>query len=150
MTSRSGRKNYIRRPDVVERIGSYLGTSFPLFHAIAAFAALQYNEAAGREVQCGDGPEFSWMDVPGILHQPHHAPTLAILHRLINCVLRQDTASLGTLAMHLNHLAWPGTSAVCGPHRLQQLRLRLHEAGHTSQAVKATIKKLVVPLYTSR
>ena len=26
-------KNYIRRPDVVERIGSYLGTSFPLFHA---------------------------------------------------------------------------------------------------------------------
>ena len=31
--SRRGRKNYIRRPDVVERIGSYLGTSFPLFHA---------------------------------------------------------------------------------------------------------------------
>ena len=30
--SRRGRKNYIRRPDVVERIGSYLGTSFPLFH----------------------------------------------------------------------------------------------------------------------
>ena len=23
---------YIRRPDVVERIGSYLGTSLPLFH----------------------------------------------------------------------------------------------------------------------
>ena len=23
---------YIRRPDVVERIGSYLGSSFPLFH----------------------------------------------------------------------------------------------------------------------
>ena len=115
MTSRSGRKNYIRRPDVVERIGSYLGTSFPLFHAIAAFAALQYNEAAGREVQCGDGPEFSWMDVPGTLHQPHHAPTLAILHRLINCVLRQDTASLGTLAMHLNHLAWPGTSVWASP-----------------------------------
>ena len=30
--SRRGLKNYIRRPDVVERIGSYLGTSFPLFH----------------------------------------------------------------------------------------------------------------------
>ena len=30
--SRRGQKNYIRRPDVVERIGSYLGTSFPLFH----------------------------------------------------------------------------------------------------------------------
>ena len=31
--SRLGQKNYIRYPDVVERIGSYLGTSFPLFHA---------------------------------------------------------------------------------------------------------------------
>ena len=29
---RRSRKNYIGRPDVVERIGSYLGTSFPLFH----------------------------------------------------------------------------------------------------------------------
>ena len=26
-------RNCIRRPDLVERIGSYLGTSFPLFHA---------------------------------------------------------------------------------------------------------------------
>ena len=26
---------YIRRPDVVERIGSYMGTSFPLFHVLA-------------------------------------------------------------------------------------------------------------------
>ena len=32
LKSRPGRKNYIRCPDVVERIGSYLGTSFPLFH----------------------------------------------------------------------------------------------------------------------
>ena len=30
--SRHGPKNYIRRPDIVKRIGSYLGTSFPLFH----------------------------------------------------------------------------------------------------------------------
>ena len=30
--SRRGQTNYIRCPDVVERIGSYLGTSFPLFH----------------------------------------------------------------------------------------------------------------------
>ena len=30
--SRHGPKNYIRRPDMVKRIGSYLGTSFPLFH----------------------------------------------------------------------------------------------------------------------
>ena len=28
-----GKTTYIRRPDVVERIESYLGTSFPLFHA---------------------------------------------------------------------------------------------------------------------
>ena len=32
LTSRRGRKNYIRRPDVVERIGSYLPPEFPLFH----------------------------------------------------------------------------------------------------------------------
>ena len=32
--SRRGRKNYIRHPDAVERIGSYLGTSFPLFHDV--------------------------------------------------------------------------------------------------------------------
>ena len=36
LTLRHGRKNYIRRPDVVERIESYLGTSFPLFHAQAS------------------------------------------------------------------------------------------------------------------
>ena len=35
LTSRRGRKNYIRRPDVVERIGSYLPPEFPLFHAAA-------------------------------------------------------------------------------------------------------------------
>ena len=34
--SRYGQKNYIRRPDLVERIGSYLGTSFPLFHDVAS------------------------------------------------------------------------------------------------------------------
>ena len=27
-------EKHIRRPDMVERIGSYLGTSFPLFHAV--------------------------------------------------------------------------------------------------------------------
>ena len=32
--SRHGWKNYIRRPDVVERIGSYLGTSFPLLNGL--------------------------------------------------------------------------------------------------------------------
>ena len=42
--SRCGRKNYIRRPDVVERIGSYLGTSFPLFHGHGARAILQINK----------------------------------------------------------------------------------------------------------
>ena len=31
-TSRHGQKNYIRCPDMVKRIGSHLGTSFPLFH----------------------------------------------------------------------------------------------------------------------
>ena len=36
--SRHGRKNYIRRPDVVERIGSYLGSSFPLFHGTFSVA----------------------------------------------------------------------------------------------------------------
>ena len=35
--SRRGRKKYIRRPDVVKRIGSYLGTSFPLFHVANFF-----------------------------------------------------------------------------------------------------------------
>ena len=32
LTSRRGRKNYIRHPDVVERIGSYLAPEIPLFH----------------------------------------------------------------------------------------------------------------------
>ena len=32
--SRRGWKNFIRRPGMVERIGSYLGTSFPLFHGL--------------------------------------------------------------------------------------------------------------------
>ena len=32
LTCRRGRKNYIRCPDVVERIGSYLPPKFPLFH----------------------------------------------------------------------------------------------------------------------
>ena len=32
LTSRRGWKNYIRRPDMVERIGSYLPSEFPLFH----------------------------------------------------------------------------------------------------------------------
>ena len=36
-----------------------------LLTAWEAIAALQCNEAAGREGQCGDGPESSWMDVPG-------------------------------------------------------------------------------------
>ena len=33
--SKRGRKNYIRHQDVIERIGSYLGTSFPFYHAQA-------------------------------------------------------------------------------------------------------------------
>ena len=32
LTSRHGRKNYIRRHDMVKRIGSYLPPEFPLFH----------------------------------------------------------------------------------------------------------------------
>ena len=62
-------------------------------------------------------------------HQPHHAPTLAILHRLINCVLRPHHAS--------------------EPPRLDQC-VGLTDFNSFSQTVKATIKKLVVPLYTSR
>ena len=36
LTSRRGWKNYIRRPDVLERIGSYLPPEFPLFHEYVA------------------------------------------------------------------------------------------------------------------
>ena len=53
--SRRGRKNYIRRPDVVERIGIYLGTSFPLFHgnfAVTLTAAM---------------PRSHWSAVPTLL-----------------------------------------------------------------------------------
>ena len=42
----------------------------------------------------GQSPAGWMFPVPGSLHhQPHHAPTLAILHRLINCVLRPHHAS---------------------------------------------------------
>ena len=78
----------------------------------------------------GQSPAGWMFPVPGSLHhQPHHAPTLAILHRLINCVLRPHHAS--------------------EPPRLDQC-VGLTDFNSFSQAVKATIKKLVVPLYTSR
>ena len=32
-------ENYIKCPDVVERLGSYLGTSFPLFHGSVCVGA---------------------------------------------------------------------------------------------------------------
>ena len=37
LRSRRGRKNYIRHPDVVKRIGSYLRPEFPLFHVLRPF-----------------------------------------------------------------------------------------------------------------
>ena len=140
-TSITNRKNKVQFSDADTRLTakSYYPSAKMclreiLLTAWEAIAALQCNEAAGREGQCGDGPEQSpagWMfPVPGSLHhQPHHAPTLAILHRLINCVLRPHHAS--------------------EPHRLDQC-VGLTDFNSFSQAVKATIKKLVVPLYTSR
>ena len=64
--SRRGRENYIRRPDVAKRIGSYLGTSFPLFHGkppshssnnltvLLQTSLVPAVGAAVREVRAGD------------------------------------------------------------------------------------------------
>ena len=35
---------YFRRPDMVERIGSYLGTSIPLFHGMREHGDYNYND----------------------------------------------------------------------------------------------------------
>ena len=66
--SRHGQNNYIRRPDVVERIGSYLGTSFPLFHDCKA-------ESPHLPVLLPLGPELAGADVVlglGVREIPRH------------------------------------------------------------------------------
>ena len=85
-----------------------------LLTAWEAIAALQCNEAAGREGQCGDGPESSWMDVPGSrVTTPPASPRSHPRHPTPADKLRPPPSPcIWTTS--------PGP--VCGPHRLQQLQ----------------------------
>ena len=44
-------ENYIRRPDMVERIGSYLGTSFPLFHGAGPLSWLSSSRKVADQMK---------------------------------------------------------------------------------------------------
>ena len=129
-TSITNRKNKVHFSDADTRLTakSYYPSAKMCLREILLTANSSVTRQLGGKDSAGMGQSRVQLD-GSLHHQPHHAPTLAILHRLINCVLRPHHAS--------------------EPHRLDQC-VGLTDFNSFSQAVKATIKKLVVPLYTSR
>ena len=74
-----GGKNYFRRPDVVERIGGYLGTSFRLFHVVTPQTAT----AADQQPR---GRVYLPHHLAGVLRPrpPHHVQDQAAQPRAVD------------------------------------------------------------------
>ena len=50
---------------MVERIGSYLGTSFPLFHGYNALLSVKHTFVKYQSPESPDAPVITHLDVPG-------------------------------------------------------------------------------------
>ena len=131
-TSITNRKNKVHFSDADTRLTakSYYPSAKMclreiLLTAWEAIAALQCNEAAGREGQCGDGPEQStagWITTPPASprsHPRHPTPADKLRPPPSPCIWTTS----------------PGP--VCGPHRLQQLQP--DRQGNYQEACRASL-----------